>query len=94
MYRIIDEHHTKAEAHFSFYEEAFKNIVAAFSEQVPKDSYAKGFLKEIASNNNELIHLLLSGDFCQQKGLIASIDADLSAWERKKQAKKNDLLIV
>lgn len=88
MYRIIDEHHTKAEAHFLLYEEAFKNTVVAFLEQVPRDSYAKVFLKEIAANKNELIHLLLSGDFGQQKGLIASIDANLSAWERKKTGEK------
>ena len=84
MYRIVDEHRTKAEAHYSAYEKPFKDTVSAFRKGLLDGCFAKSFLKEVEDDKDNIVHILLAGNFDEQKNLISRIDKELAIWEGKK----------
>lgn len=81
MYRLYDEHHTKAVEHYKYYKKAFAAAVSKFTTGLPNGSYAKLFLQDATDEKSDRVRVLLMGTFDEQKILINQIDDDLKTLE-------------
>lgn len=89
MYKIDDEHKSKAEAHYSQYSEKVLDAIENFLTGVPKGSYAENFLSRVKDDEGRL-RTLLMGDFQVQKQLVKEVDDELAKLEQKKKGSTAD----
>lgn len=78
MYRLYDQHQTKATEHYNQYKKIFVATVGNFITGLPDGSYAKQLLEDAKDEKDDLVRVLLMGTFEEQKSLIRQIDDDLN----------------